>query len=404
MTTQVQTAGKAPAAASVQTAGMPQSEFERLLLKDSKSKVEFTPFGATDKITLSVKIIKDYIAVPYKQGDRMVEPEDRECMKFLMLCRSRALNPFEGDAFMIPFWDKHQGKPVWSLITSHQAFLKRGEVHPEYDGKRSGVIINAQRCKPCDGDGRITEGEKVVVCPHCAGRGWYDELEGDFVPDEIDGNPVELKGGWCRIYFKGRKNPEYQRLRLSTYSKGFGNWSFDGAGMICKCAEAAAMRGAFPTTLGGMYMREEMMNEEPGGALKGPDFSRATKPSPGKQALFSPPEAEPPQRLPDEPAEPPAAEAPAAEPPPQAESAKPPPPPPASEQPGGRYLRAVRQLCKAASIPEATLLQMLAEIGLTDGDIGSLEDLAMSKGDVLKQVHDRWADFSKRILSVLGRK
>lgn len=389
--------GKAPAAAA-QPSGMPTSEFERLLLKDSKTKIEFQPFGSQDKIVLSVKIIKDYIAVPAKQGDTLIYPDDAQCMKFLMLCRSRALNPFEGDAYMIPFFDKNQGRHVWSLITAHQAFLKRGEIHPEYDGKRSGVIINPQRCKPCGGEGYRGES----ICPACNGRGWYDELEGDFVPDAIDDQPVELKGGWCRIYFKGRKNPEYQRLSLATYRKPFGNWSFDGAGMICKCAEAAAMRGAFPTTLGGMYLREEMFNDEENPRIKPPEFGKGkgsaapAMENGGKPALFTPPaaEPEPPQRLPDERAGDEAAEAAAGLAPVTS-----PPAPPAPEQPTpeGRYLKAIRGLCKAGNIAEGLILDLCATIGLTDGDVGSLEDLALSKPDVLKTVHDKWPEFAKRI-------
>lgn len=382
---------------------MPQSEFERLLLKDSKTKIEFKPFGSETGIVLSLKIIRDYIAVPYKQGDRLVEPDDRECMRFLMLCRARLLNPFEGDAFMIPFFDKYQGKPVWSLITSHQAFLKRGEIHPDFDGKRSGIIINAQRCKPCSGDG-FREGH---VCSCCAGRGWYDELEGDFIPETIDGEPVELKGGWCRVYFKGRKNPEYQRLKLDTYRKNYGLWTVDPGGMICKCAEAASLRAAFPTLTGGMYLREEMLNESEPGQFAPPSFKDIKAAAPAiadknpRKALFVPPDAPAAEGSPErneylpheeERAEAEAGLAPAVAP------ANPVPAPPAPEdKPKQTLLVAVRNLCKLANIGEGRLLEFLNDIGLTDGSITSLEELAMSAPDTLVKVNADWQSIVKRL-------
>ena len=95
------------------------------------------------------------------------------------------------------------------------------------------------------------------------------------------------------------------------------------------------------------------------------------------------------QRLPDEPASDEASEAPVTNPPP--------PPvvePPTPEQ---KYLKAVRALCKTASEPEGRLLDLLAAIGLTDGDVSSLEDLAMTKPDVLKAIHDKWPEYAKRL-------
>lgn len=361
---------------------MSQSEFERLLKGDVKSRVEFEPFGSNTKITLSVEIVRKYIAVPAMRDGQTLMPDDRQCMKFLMLCRSRALNPFEGDAFMIPFWNKQISAYEWSLITSHQAFLKRGEVHPEYDGKRSGIIITPQRCKPCDGNGRT---DPQGLCPACNGRGWYDELEGDFLPKTIDGEGVTLLGGWCRIYFKGRKNPEYQRLSLETYRKPYGNWAFDAAGMICKCAEAAAMRGAFPTTLGGLYLREEMFQEPDPGTFKKPEFGRGTGAAPapavenGKPAIFTPPpkQEDPPN---DEAAE--------------AASGVAPEPPPAKPEPEGVgriALKGVRGLCKAGGIKEGMLLDLLATIGLTDGSMASLDEVAMIRPEVLQDVFERWS-------------
>jgi len=143
----------------------------------AKTEIEYTPFASDDKIKLSLAVIRNYIAVPTREKDL---PDDRSAMKFMMLCRSRRLNPFEGDAYLIGF-RKRQGtdnqppEVEWSLITSQSAFMKRAEVHPDFDGFESGVIVR--------------NAEDQIV-----------EREGDFL-----WNGDELLGGWCVVHFKNRK-------------------------------------------------------------------------------------------------------------------------------------------------------------------------------------------------------
>lgn len=199
--------------------------------------MEFTPWGSEDVIKLSIAIIKKYIAAPAyqdKDGQKIeLLPDERECGKFMMLCRSRRLNPFEGDAFMVPFWNAKSARHEWALITSHNAYLKRAETHPSFDGFESGVIVENE------------EGKTI-------------ELEGDYVPAKWEGDKVTLTGGWCRVHFKDRKISMYRRNRLSVFQQSFGQWVKNPAGMIVKVAEADALRSAFPTLLGGLYLKEEM--------------------------------------------------------------------------------------------------------------------------------------------------
>lgn len=191
----------------------------------AEREVTFVPFGGVpeDSIRLSVGLIKSFIANRTKTGG---VPSDEQCTKFVMLCKARRLNPWEGDAFLIGF-DGKDG-PEFSLVTAHQAFLKRAEVHPEFDGMESGVIV------------RTLKGEIL-------------ELQGDFrLPEHT------LIGGWAKVHFKTRKFPMYKRARLATFDKGYSRWKADPEGMIVKCVEADALRSAFPTMMGGMYLREEI--------------------------------------------------------------------------------------------------------------------------------------------------
>jgi len=209
------------------------------LPQSTKSEVEFTPFGAESSIKLSIQIIRNYVAIPTRNNNL---PDDRECMRFLMLCRSRRLNPFEGDCFLQGYEGRNGAE--WSLITAHQAFLKRAELHGEYDGMKSGVIVK-------DADGKIAD------------------REGDFTFDDD-----ELLGAWAMVFFKQRKYPMQKRLKLKTFRKNFGRWVDDPAGMIVKCAEADALRSSFPTLLGGLYSEQEIARyDAPTNGAKAPDMS-----------------------------------------------------------------------------------------------------------------------------------
>jgi phage recombination protein Bet len=188
-----------------------------------KRIIEFTPFGAKDKIQLSIELVKRLVAVKTKTGKGC---SDEDAFKFMLMCQARKLNPFEGDAFLIGY-DTQTG-PQFSLITAHQAFLKRAELHPEFDGMESGTIV-------------LRQGQVV-------------DLLGDWHMQNDN-----VLGGWATVYFKNRKYPMKKRLRLVRFNKGWGIWKDDPAGMIVKCAEADALRSSFPTMLGGMFIQEEML-------------------------------------------------------------------------------------------------------------------------------------------------
>lgn len=184
--------------------------------------VTYKPFMSDDDVSLTPRNVMRYFARPTRSGKTCTV---EQAVRFIGLCKARALNPWEGDAFIVGF-DSQDG-PEFNLVTAHQAFLKRAEVHPEYDGMESGV---------------------TVVAP----GGAVEDLQGDLVPDGY-----QIVGGWAKVHFKNRNVPMYKRLKLSTFNKNISRWKIDPAGMIVKCAEADALRSSFPTRLGGMYLREE---------------------------------------------------------------------------------------------------------------------------------------------------
>jgi len=189
----------------------------------NSKEMTYVPLGNADPIKLSLAIIERQIVTPTKSGKK---PTKKEMVDFMMLCRARKLNPFEGDAFLVGYDTRDGAK--FSLITSHQALLKRAELCPHFDGMESGLIVE-------DEHGNLVE------------------TNGDFIHGES-----KAVGAWARVHRSDRKIPTLRRLNISRYNKGFGIWKENPEMMGVKCAEADALRSAFPTTTGGLYIQEEM--------------------------------------------------------------------------------------------------------------------------------------------------
>lgn len=184
--------------------------------------ITYVPLGEQESISLTLSRVKKFLCVPTRSGKM---PSDEQVVKYMMLCKAQSLNPWVNDAYLVGY-DSKDG-PQFSLITAHQALLKRAEASPEFNGMESGVVVMR--------DNQVSE------------RG------GDLVlPNET------LVGGWARVHRKDRQIPSYDALSLTTFNTGRSRWAVDPAGQIVKCAEASALRKAFPSTLAAMYCREEM--------------------------------------------------------------------------------------------------------------------------------------------------
>src|SRR5438477_8449913 len=165
---------------------------------DEKGIVEIVPLGTDERIKLSISIVRKLIAVPTRAGKL---PDDNQCIKFMMLCRARHLNPFEQDAFFLGY--DSQAGPQFSLITAHQVFLKRAEASKGFKGMQSGVIVEATK-------------------DFGQGIGQIMEREGDLT---YDGE--KLLGGWAKVFHKDREVPFYRRLKLATFNTGRSRWEKD---------------------------------------------------------------------------------------------------------------------------------------------------------------------------------
>lgn len=168
-----------------------------------------------EEMKLTGTMVKNYLT----RGNGKVT--DQETVMFMNLCKYQKLNPFLNEAYLVKF-----GEQPAQIITSKEAYMKRAENHPQYDGMKAGIIVQ--------------RGDEVV------------EVEGSFtLKDDI------LLGGWAEIWRKERKYPFVAKVSLDEYNKGQSTWKQMPKTMIRKTAIVQALREAFPTDLGGIYTEEE---------------------------------------------------------------------------------------------------------------------------------------------------
>lgn len=191
-------------------------------------KVEYEVDG--QKVKLTQSIVQQYIVGTQAN---ITLPEFKF---FAELCQARKLNPFLKEAYLIKYSEKQPAQ----MVVSKDVVLKRAVLHPQYDGKESGVII------------RTSEGNIM-------------ERAGCFV----DFKNEELLGGWCKVYRKDWKRPEFMSVSLDEVAsrKNDGtlnsNWLTKSATMVEKVAKVRALREAFVEEFGGMYIDDEFSNSQP---------------------------------------------------------------------------------------------------------------------------------------------
>lgn len=192
-----------------------------LAKKSNESVTTFTV--GNDTVTLSPSIVRNYLT----NGNGAVT--DQEVNYFVHLCRGQGLNPFLKEIYLIKF-----GTQPATFVVSKEAFLKRAETNPQYDGSESGIIV-------LNKDGELIE-----------------RKGGFFLKDS-----EQVVGGWAKVYRKDRKYPSDVQVTFEEYAGRTkdgnlnSNWANRPATMIKKVALVQALREAFPNDLNNLYTEEE---------------------------------------------------------------------------------------------------------------------------------------------------
>ncbi len=157
---------------------------------------------------------------------------DDELSLFFELCKNTGLDPFKKQVYLLPFWNGDLKRYVFSAITSIDGLRSLAETTGEYDGQSEPIWIDK-------------DGKEYKV--------WISE-----------NYPFACK---ISVFKKGVKNPTVGVAYFDMFAKekdgkytGFWNKPTKAAHMIAKCAEALALRKAFPSKLSGLYVHEEMEN------------------------------------------------------------------------------------------------------------------------------------------------
>ena len=158
----------------------------------------------------------------------------QEVAMFINLCKYSGLNPWLKEAYCI----KYGNEPA-TMVTGKDAFTKRADREPAFDGMQAGIIV--------------TNSDDEIIYRDGAAK----------LPDE------KVIGGWAEVFRKDRSHSTRIEVGFDEYAmkKKDGTlnqqWRTKPATMIRKVAMVQALREAFPQTFGGMLAAEELGQEDP---------------------------------------------------------------------------------------------------------------------------------------------
>ena len=170
----------------------------------------------TNPQLLSAKIVRQYL-------DASGKASDEELAYFIATCKERNLNPFTKEVYFIKY-----GTNPAQVVVSKDAFMKRAEQNPNFDGFEAGIVVETQ-------DGEIKQ-----------------------ISGTIHSKNDTLLGGWAKVYRKDRKFPVEVDADFKAYNTGKSMWAKMPALMIRKVALVSAMREAFSENVGGLYTTDEL--------------------------------------------------------------------------------------------------------------------------------------------------
>lgn len=219
--------------------------------KDPEKKDQKAPEAETPA-TPAVVVVPDELPVPDQFKSKLTRAQvdiikntiakgasDDELKMFLYVCERTKLDPFSKQIHLVPRWDSKQGKEVRTPIVGIDGLRSvaertdnyAGNTDPIFDGEttikytevtwkgKNKTEAEATMSVPTRATATVKKVVHGVICDFTATAEWSEYYPGD-------------KGG-----IMWRKMPK---------------------NMLGKCAEAKALRKAFPMVMSGLYVAEEM--------------------------------------------------------------------------------------------------------------------------------------------------
>ncbi len=185
---------------------------------------EIAPQDAFGKLSRNqIELIKSTVA----KG-----ASDDELRLFIQVCKGANLNPFLRQVHLVPRWDSKLEREVRTIQVGIDGFRAVAESSGQYAGNDDPTF---------DGEKTIefstkSKAKNTLTVPQKASSTVYKLMDGQRYPFTATARWEE--------YYPGEK-------------MGF-QWHIRPYLMLGKCAEALALRKAFPKLLSGMYAQEEM--------------------------------------------------------------------------------------------------------------------------------------------------
>lgn len=200
----------------------------RLVKKEEVTKKkgnEVVYMAGDQEIRLTTDTVKGYLV----NGNKDIVTT-QELVMFINLCKNSGLNPWLKEAYLIKY---SQNEPA-TLVVGKEAFLKRAEDNPFYDGAEAGIIVFNEE------SGNVTYRVGTMKFPE-----------------------EKILGGYAEVWRRDRTRSTRIEVSFDEYAgrKKDGSlnsqWGKKPATMIRKVALVQALREAFPKAFGGLYTAEE---------------------------------------------------------------------------------------------------------------------------------------------------
>lgn len=206
-------------------------ETKPIVVVEPIQPVEVPQDFAPKKITRNqVEIIKTQIA----KG-----ASDDELKMFLYVCERTGLDPFTRQVHLVPRWDGKLGKEVRTVIVGIDGLRSIAERTNSYAGNDD----------PIFGDDKEISFNEVVY----EGKNKKEVPKKMMVPNQATVTVKKIVQGVIASFTATAKWDEYY-----PGDKGGIMWRKMPHNMLGKCAEAKALRKAFPAVMSGLYVAEEM--------------------------------------------------------------------------------------------------------------------------------------------------
>ncbi|TES88927.1 MAG: phage recombination protein Bet [Desulfobacteraceae bacterium] len=176
------------------------------------------------EITLSFESIKQYLV----QGKKELIT-NQELVFFIAICKSRGLNPFKRDAYLV----KYDNSPA-AIITSIDYFRSRARAQKDCQGWKKGIIVMNK-------DGLVRDSFGLILPDDTLIGGWFEARPTGWVESwrlevNLSGYIKKTKEGKTTKFWAEEKQPT----------------------MIAKVAEAQGLRTLWPDEFQQLYTEEEI--------------------------------------------------------------------------------------------------------------------------------------------------